>query len=150
MFAPSVFIVAIPSSSVFTSPGASPIPTFQYDEPGTIIWLMKKKWFMESKAWIAPAAPDRNHRGPNLATEHILFAFATKPARSIKAFISGRNISKIGRRCKDNTVSIKHLFDAVVEHVCIHHTLFILAFETFPAGGTTPDIFSCQLDDARF
>ncbi len=92
------------------------------------------------------SAPDRNHRGTNLATEHIVVCLCYKAGPFDKCLHIGRNISKIGRRCKDNTVGIKHFFDAFVQHVCIHHTLFILAFETFPAGGTTPDIFSCQLD----
>jgi hypothetical protein len=31
------------------------MPMFQYDEPGTIISLIRKKWFKASKTWIAPA-----------------------------------------------------------------------------------------------
>src|ERR1035438_1481379 len=31
------------------------MPMFQYDEPGTIISLIRKKWFSASKAWMAPA-----------------------------------------------------------------------------------------------
>ena len=36
-----------------------------------IIWLMRKKWLIESKAWIAPAPADGHDRGPDLAPEHV-------------------------------------------------------------------------------
>lgn len=42
MFCPKVCMVKRPSSSCSTSPGKRPTPMFQYTEPTTIIWLIKK------------------------------------------------------------------------------------------------------------
>lgn len=52
IFSPRTLIVSSPSASSQTAPYACPIPTFQMLDPGMIIWLIKKKWFIEAKAGI--------------------------------------------------------------------------------------------------
>ncbi len=47
MFSPNVVIVRMPSSSFFDLTGSRPMPMFQYEEPGMIISVMRKK----SVAW---------------------------------------------------------------------------------------------------
>jgi len=88
MFFASVFIVSRPSSSLVTSPIFLPSPKFQYIEPGTIIWQMWKKWFMVSKAWIAPALLTAMTAAPIFLLNISSFERATYPARSIRALAS--------------------------------------------------------------
>src|SRR5512136_2047031 len=49
---------------------------------------MKKKWFIVSNAWMAPARRTATTDAPTLRRNMSWFAFATNPARSIRAFIS--------------------------------------------------------------
>ena len=129
--------------------GASPIPIFQYHEPGTTIWLMKKKWFIVSNAWMAPARRTATTDAPTFLRNMSWLAFATKPARLIRAFISSGHVSKIRRRCKDNPVSIQHFFYTLVEDIVFHRAPFILVDKTFPTGGTALDLLSRQTRRVR-
>ena len=89
MLEPRVCMVIRPSVSPCASPGSCPpMPIFQYDEPGTTIWPMKKKWFIVSNAWMAPARRTATTDAPTLHRNMSPFAFATRPDRSMSAFIS--------------------------------------------------------------
>ena len=47
MLLPRSRMVFMPSSSLATSPGSLPMPMFQYEEPTTIIWPIRKKALRE-------------------------------------------------------------------------------------------------------
>ncbi|OPY39971.1 MAG: hypothetical protein A4E41_01545 [Methanoregulaceae archaeon PtaU1.Bin066] len=55
---------------------------------------MPKKWLMVSNTWIPPALRAATTAAPTLREKSPPFAIATKPARSIRAFVSVETSAK--------------------------------------------------------
>ena len=82
------------SSSVSTSPGAVPMPKFQYVDPGTIISQIRNRWLIESITCTPPPRRSAETAAPILRRNSPPLASATYPARSISALVSADRLAK--------------------------------------------------------